>query len=585
VVAAAVLVGVGLLVGGWLLLGGGGETSPAREPKASLQPGNPSTVYPHEVPPADPASWKVAAEAIDPPPPGLRPAILCPGVIGGVPVLTLAFADPRAATAAVVLGRKSSNNAVPWWQVSLTEPDAPKVVPLLTDPGREFDLPTAPGEVALSPSGDRLATAFNGRYVGNPTGVMIWGRDGRKQREWVEGKMVFGKRTVHRLWFASADRLLVLADDSLVCREVSTGREVYRRPLKLAGDAVLTSRRTWLLAGVESGVEAIATADGSTAGRLTVPGFQPAGGIRLALSPDGSRLAALASCDTGVPLVVWTLADGKPVFARYSDAQQKWLAGTGRAALPLPLHWAGDRHLVMGGTAVFDLDLGGPTFTFGEAVNATANGTPPDGRVWRLITVPGGPGMRLPAGGNFLTATAVPPLPAGGVVLGPHTSFRVAAEGASGNTAVVRETLADALADRGYRVDPEAELTVHFQGGKVTATRVPAREVRNPKWDQRPPPGFVLLEMVDGYEVNYRVSIRDRQGGLVWQSANGGCHVLDFEKKGRVLGWTRAAKEAAGGVPAGLTGLVRLVPDAPPVNLPLKAASREDGTAEVVSGP
>jgi hypothetical protein len=286
----------------------------------------------------------------------------------------------------------------------------------LTDPDREYDLPNGPGEVALSPSGERPATAFNGRYVGGPTGVVIWGLDGRKQREWVEGQMVLNNRSVRRLWFASADRLLVLADDSLVCREVSTGRQVCRRPLKLAGDAVLTPRRTWLLAGVEGGVEAIATADGSTAGRLTVPGFQPAGGLRLAVSPDGTRLAALPVCDTGVPLVVWTLADGKPVFARFRDAESRWLAGTGRAALAPPLHWAGDRHLVIGGNVVFDLDLGGPAFTFGEVVNATPDGAIPDGRVWRLITVPNVPGVQLPVGGNFLTATAVPPLAEGAVL-------------------------------------------------------------------------------------------------------------------------------------------------------------------------
>jgi hypothetical protein len=281
--------------------------------------------------------------------------------------------------------------------------------------------------------------------------------------------------------------------------------------------------------------------------------------------------------------VVWTLADGKAVFARYRDAESKWLAGTGRAALPSALHWAGDRHVVMGSNTVFDLDLGGPTFTFfDEPMNAVpAAGLTPDGRMWRLITVPKTPG-RFPAGGNYLTATAVPVLPDGGVVLGAHTSFRVSVEGASGKTAVVQETLADALADRGYRVDPAADLTVTFHGGKVTASRVPYREVRNVPLEQRPPPGFVLLAPVDQYEVGYRVSIRDRQGRLLWQSGNGACITLDFENKGRVLAWTRAAREAAGGVPG---GLVRLVPDAAPVYLPLKAASREDGTAEVLSGP
>ncbi len=576
---AAAVGGVGLLAGGWLLLGGGGGgggPSPAREPKGG-------TAYAHTIPPADRASWKVAAEAADPPPAGIRPVVACPGLVSGDYIITLAFADPKAATAAVVLRRRSGGKGAPWWQVSLTEPAGTKVVPLI-DPVRGNDLPYQHGEVALSPSGDRLATAFDGQHEKDSFGVALWDRDGRKVGEWAEGKVADrprrGERVIRGLWFASADRLLVLRSDTLVCREVATGKLVYQRPLKLAGDAVLTPRRTWLLAGVPDGVEAIATADGSTAGRLTVPGFQPAGGIRLAVSPDGKRLAALASCDTGVPLVVWTLADGKPAYARYYDPQLKWLAGTGRPALPSPLHWAGDRQLVIAGRAVFDLDLGGLTYTFGETADATPSGAIPDGRVWRLLTVPNAPGMKLPVGGNFLAATAVPALP-GGLVLGPHTSFRVTAEGASGSTAVVREALADALADRGYRVDPAADLTVHFEGGKVNRIRVGGREVLNPKWNQRPPNGWVLVEMVDAYEVSYGVSIRDRQGRLVRQGNNRGCTAIDFEEKGPVVGWTRAAREAAGIVPE---GLVILVPDGPSVNLPLKAASQEDGTAEVLSG-
>ncbi len=54
--------------------------------------------------------------------------------------------------------------------------------------------------------------------------------------------------------------------------------------------------------------------------------------------------------------MVWTLADGKPVFAQYRDKEAKWLAGTGRAMLP-PLHWAGDRHLVMGGNTALRISI------------------------------------------------------------------------------------------------------------------------------------------------------------------------------------------------------------------------------------
>jgi len=587
-VLGAAIVGAGLLVG-WLLLGGGGGSSPAREPKASFQVANPSTVYAEQFPPADPASWKVAAEAAGPTPSGLRPAIPCPAIPPEHPILTVAFADPSAATAAVVLAHKD-RSGVPWWQVSLAESGKTTVVNL-TDPTPDRGLSQQPGEVALSPSGDLLATVFSGRFVDTPTGVVVWGRDGHKQREWVEGKVVWEggavpgiKRTVRGMWFTSADRLLVLADDALVCREVSTGREVYRRPLKLVGDAVLTPRRTWLLAGVEGGVEAIATADGSSAGRLTIPGFRPdrgeGGGIRLAVSPDGARLASLTCCETGVAVAVWTLSDGKPVFARYRDGESKWQAAAGRCLLP-PLHWMGDRHLAMGGNSIFDLDLGGMTFTFGPVNAAASPGITPDARMWRLMLVPDAAGGRFPAAGTYLTATAVPPLPDGGVVLGPHTSFRVEAEGASGSNVVVRETLADGVADRGYRVAPAAELTFHFQGEKANKVRVHGKEVLNPKWDQRPPPGYVLMEVIDGYEVKYTVSIRDRQGRSLWE-AKGGCDVADFESKGRALGWTIAAKQAARHIPP---GLIRLVPGAAPVTLPLKALARADGTAEVLPGP
>ena len=632
-VAAAVV--AGLLVGVWLLLGGGGgdSDSPVREPKANYyDTANPSTVLPHEFPPADPASWKVAAEPADPPPAETRPVVACPNTSSRGPVVTLTFADPKAATAAVVFEQQydqvSRTITQPWAQLSLTDPAGAKVVPLTQNPesgmaqtrprtkpkdneadsrsrDRTYNLAQKSWEVALSPSGDRLATVFQGGYLKDPVGVVIWDRDGRRLGEWPEGKIglvadadrMLGKGFIRGLWFASADRLLVLTLDTLRCREVSTGKLVYERPLKLAGDAVLTPRRTWLLAGVEGGVEAIATADGSTAGRLTVPGFQPAGGIRLAVSPDGTRLAGLASCDYGDPLVVWTLADGKPAYARYYDPRRKWPPGPGsRIFVPLPLHWAGDRQLVIGGKDLYDLDLGGITFTFGSPPIATPTGAIPDERVWRLIpgvamkeksaaAAPGasrGRAKWVPDGApaNYLTATSVPALPGGGVIIGPHTSFRVSAEGASGSTATVREMLADAIADRGYRVDPEADLTVHFEGLEVNKSREAGREILNPKWNQRPADGYTLLEMVDAYQITYRMSIRDREGRELWQTKGSGTTTKDNEGKGAAVAWPGAAKDAAGLVPP---GLVRLVPDSPVINLPLTIISRADGTAEVVA--
>jgi hypothetical protein len=87
------------------------------------------------------------------------------------------------------------------------------------------------------------------------------------------------------------------------------------------------------------------------------------------------------------------------------------------------------------------------------------------------------------------------------------------------------------------------------------------------------------VKLVDAYNVSYRVSIRDRQGRELWQSSGSGTTTKDYEGKGAAFAWPRAAQDAAGLVPP---SLVRLVPDSPPVNLPLKIASLPDGTAEVV---
>ena len=45
-----------------------------------------------------------------------------------------------------------------------------------------------------------------------------------------------------------------------------------------------------------------------------------------------------------------------------------------------------------------------------------------------------------------------------------------------------------------------------------------------------------------------------------------------------VVGWTRAGQQAAADVPA---GLVRLVPDGPPLPLPRTAVGQAEGTVEV----
>ncbi len=236
---------------------------------------------------------------------------------------------------------------------------------------------------------------------------------------------------------------------------------------------------------------------------------------------------------------------------------------------------------------MYDFDLGGAVYSLGEhfSVPATGGVAAPDGRAWRVLR-PRPDGVAafkkaLPGGGVFyVSAVTVPALPTDGTICAPNTAYRVAAEGVSSHRRATAEALADGLAERGLRVDPKADLTVLFTGVSVKSTRVPAGKEVSPKWNQRLLPGQMLRELVDGYDVVYRIEVRDRQGQSVWSPRNFECGATDATGEGRVRAWRRAADQAAGFVPVG-PAILR--PGADPGKLPLYVLARPDGTTEVTA--
>lgn len=592
VALALVLVAV---VGGAGLFGGGGDI--ARDPKPD-QVGHrgyfDSTVYDGEFLPADPATWAVKVEVAEPAPPNLRATTPYPDADIREPI-AFAFADPNAAAAAVLYKPGRGVWPLAWGQVALTDAGASKSVPL-DCLAQGYGPPVTHSQVALSTAGGRLATYGPSRKSaqkfslenGGAFGIIVWNRDGTKLADWVETESPAGQAECQGMWFASEDRVLIAAKGTLRCREAATGKLVYERPLKLLDGAALSPRRTWLFAGVEGGVEAVATADGATAGRLAVPGISEGGGTCLAVSADGTRLATASHGDHGIPLMTWTLADGKPESptARFLSRRSKWF---GKMCLPgqisIPqVQWCGDRQLLLNGHDVYDLDLGGAVYSLGEehSVQATGGVRGPDGRAWRAM----GPRRNaveafkkaLPDGGGYyISAVSVPAWPTDGVICGPNTAYRVAAEGVSTHRRAAAEALADSIALYGLRVDPQAELTACVVGKSINSERLTTGRERTATFEENRGRDVVILEYVDGFTVTYQLEIRDKQGRVLWAHGGSG-GAKDPDGKGRVLAWQSAGRNAAGLVP--VTPFL-LKPGEERAELPIYVLARPDGSTEL----
>src|SRR5262249_39638020 len=135
----------------------------------------------------------------------------------------------------------------------------------------------------------------------------------------------------------------------------------------------------------------LGTSDGAVGGTLALPataaklGDQP----ETAISLDGKKFAAVLPLpppgDSGKRLgltndrrlvVAWDVATGKAtdgVIVKHGQMHGRF---------PHTAAWCGERHLLLGGAYLLDLDLSTPIWFYKIKYNTRTARTTPDGRVW-----------------------------------------------------------------------------------------------------------------------------------------------------------------------------------------------------------
>jgi hypothetical protein len=249
-------------------------------------------------------------------------------------------------------------------------------------------------------------------------------------------------------------------------------------PEQVAAPPALTPDGKWLIAAAAGQLVCYQAADGKRAGAIPLPdGWgTPVGTTTLAIHPSGREIAVMLTNREHMLLGIWDLATGqaKDAMVHTSQASQKKMASR--------LFWAGKRQLLCG-DILFDLDLHAAlcSSVTVEGITAAPESATPDGRVWSIRTITDSEWARardkwVPLAGTlptrmFLTAASVPeavttPLEAArqGFLWHPGVSLNVVATESvpAKHRSALEELLAMDLAREGYRIDPNARITVEI---------------------------------------------------------------------------------------------------------------------------
>jgi hypothetical protein len=511
-------VGCVILLGGaavtaivaWLVMRGVSTSAAfgavAAEARPAGGPKGPITLSPHSFPavniPTTSEGWKVTPDAV-PPTKDLVSAVVLPD---GKP-RALRFAEPARGRAAVVLAdpvRKPKENAPigvvaatvspEWLQIDLKSGTIAARVPLGTHvfvSDANSRLPAMFDNVALSPSGDRLAGFVP---KGKELALVVWDTAGKVLQEWTDPQLAG-----YFLAFATDDRLLARGATNLVGLEVSSGRRVFTAAEAPSPPFALSAGGRWLAAvGPQGDLIVIDTATGATAGRQAKP-----------------------------------LASGKPIDSLAFTPDGKAITASEHAS---KLQWLTPRHVVVQET-LFDRDRNlalwkyeAPKWGMTQTVAVVAPSSP-DGRLWFVSAfndpfarpvdptqfVPGPLADAVKGGKLLLAAFAVPHAALRerisraekGIALRRGEPLRVEVVGsASGDMKKeVAEAAAEALAKRGWAIDPAAPAGVRIKLTGPKSVTVVAK-------DPFAPPGFQINKNSarSGHEIGYAVCVFG-QGG------------------------------------------------------------------------
>jgi hypothetical protein len=501
---------------------------------------------------ADAASWRVEPDGAAPAD-GFHSAFpVPPGAVE-----SFAFAA-RARQAGVVL-RPAAGAAFEWVRYDLRK-RAPVARVALGDAKTPADQalrrndPVYNGAAvsALSPSGQRLAVRDgHGRFVG------VWSRDGRRL-----GTLRIDVARGHRAnWvgFGGEDRLWVLAAKRLTLRAVADGKVLRTVPGEVAALALSPGGR-WLAACVGQELLFLESAHGKRAGSLPLPaGWGAMKGASVAFHPSGRTVAAyLTNEQADMLLGVWDVATG-----RLTDSLvQTFLVSEGRVLGAL--RWAGERRLFCG-AALLDLDRHVILChqTLPPGVLSPCSEATPDGRQWLVRGFTDAEwarvGKKLPRVDGaptrpYLTASSLPeavtgPLESAAQAFLWHPGIAVRVVAAKsvprGQRARVAEGAAEALAKEGYRVDPDAPVTVEVDlkvGSKTEGTGQQVRPDRLTDEQKRQAqfkPGSAWFEKTDVYQFTVQARVLGPGGRPAFQTPKFGEHAAVKKWAGESAAWEK----------------------------------------------
>jgi hypothetical protein len=335
--------------------------------------------------------------------------------------------------------------------------------------------------------------------------------------------------------FGGKERLWVLAGGQLTLRELATDKAAVTVAGTVAAPPALTPGGKQLAVCAGNELLLLRAGDGARLGVVPLPDGW--GAVSLAAQPSGHAVAVtLANVKSDVLVGVWDLATGKRTDAlvqTYHLTQRK-LTG--------PLQWAGERRVICG-SSVVDLDRHVILCDrFDPQGAAPTTGQTPDGRLWLIRALSDAewaqiekklPAQAGPTTRTLLTAASLPetvtgPLDAAakGVLWHPGVSVRVTAGDPVPKKYRTRlvEGTAELLAKEGYRIDPNAALTVEVvisPGGKKTGAgrQVPREQLtEDQKRQLQSNPMMAWYETTDVYDYGVQARVLDAGGRLALQS-------------------------------------------------------------------
>lgn len=427
---------------------------------------------------ADPATWKVVAEKFPPLPKEALTAIPLP--ISRRPALHFTTPDvAKLAVVTIVRDLDTSSYPIDWTQHDLRDPKSVKVVRIKDQSHSPHDTNLV---TALSPKGDLLAYV----HEREPDTIYLWKDDGSPAGQ-IKIPDASTTNPISHLWLTGDSRLVVLSKNWLKGYDVASGNEAYSLPTRPGAPPTFTRCKKFFAVPSVDRFKFYRSSDGSPAGEILLGAHGPAedpkagepygSGLRgtfLSFHPQGELLATVSCGPSGEVLIAkWDLASGKPLEQCLLPKRDMETESILVASI-----WLGERRLLLGHGQLFDFDKHTWIQHYGFGKNYWhAEG--PDARLWGIAQFAPANLERVQEHygitdnkTTFLVACTLPSAEGEAAIANArlhwHPGFRMALDTDETVPAEERAQLvsavADALAARGFTIDPQSKYKMKIWG-------------------------------------------------------------------------------------------------------------------------